>query len=294
MNKLKDLINNKKLVLSAELFAPKGIKMKGVARKVDFLKNHVDIFNVTDNQRATMRTGSLGICAWLEREKNVETVFQLNCRDRNRLALQSDLLSASLLGIKNVLVITGDHPSIGDHVNSKAVYDFDSAQLLQVIKNLNRGYDFSGNKLKGKPDILAGAAVNPCATPVDAHIMKFKKKISAGASFFQTQVIFEPEKYIEFYKKIKHMNVPVFAGISLLKNHDFAQFINNTVPGITIPDKILNRLKNTVDVKKERVEIACEIVEKLKNYVDGFHFMVFGLEKEIPVIIEKTSLNRQF
>ncbi|MFA5479914.1 MAG: methylenetetrahydrofolate reductase [Candidatus Muiribacteriota bacterium] len=287
MKSFRERIENKEMVITAELFAPKGIDMTGIKRKVEILREHVHAFNVTDNQRATMRVGSLGICAWLENKMNVETIFQLNCRDRNRLALQSDLLSASLLGIKNVLVITGDHPSVGDHKHSKAVFDLDSVQLLSVIKELERGYDFSGNELKGSPTIFSGSTINPAATPIEPHVIKFKKKVEAGAQFFQTQVVFETDKFIKFQKKIKNHNVPVIAGISLLKNYEFAKFLDETVPGLNVPEDLLERMKNSKDYKKERIEIACETIQKLKPYVAGFHFMVFGLEKEIPLILER-------
>lgn len=291
MSILKDTILSGKKVLTAELFAPKGVDMTGISKKIELLKDHIHAFNVTDNQRATMRVSSLGLCAWIEREHKVETVFQLNCRDRNRIALQSDLLAASLLGIKNVLVITGDHPSVGDHDFSKAVYDMDSVQLLHTITGLKNGMDFSGNELKGSPDIFVGATANPAARPLRPHMIKFGKKVHAGAEFFQTQVVFETDKYIEFAKQANEYGVPVIAGISLIKNVKFAHFINTSVPGLNIPEDIINRIKQSEDYKKERVTIACEIIEKLKPYVAGFHFMAFGLEKELPEIIRKTGIN---
>ncbi len=290
MSKLRELLENKEKVLTAELFAPKGIGMKNITRKLKILEPYIDLFNVTDNQRATMRVSSIGLCAYLEREFGVETVYQLNCRDRNRIALQSDLLAASLLGLKNVLVITGDHPSIGDHLYTKPVYDLDSVQLLQTIEKLNNGLDFSGNKLRGKPDIFAGATVNPVSRPMQPHLLKFKKKIRAGAKFFQTQVVFDTDLFKEFYKEAKDEKVPILAGISLIKDVEFAKFINESVPGLNIPERIMKRLSTGGDVSHTRIDVACEIIESLKDSCQGYHFMVFGLEKEIPIILKETSL----
>ncbi|MCK9223605.1 MAG: methylenetetrahydrofolate reductase [Candidatus Muirbacterium halophilum] len=290
MSILKEIILSGKKVLTAELFAPKGIDMTLISKKVELLKHYIHAFNVTDNQRATMRVSSLGLCAWIQNNFNVETVFQLNCRDRNRIALQSDLLAASLLGIKNVLVITGDHPSVGDHDFAKAVYDMDSVQLLHTISGLKKGVDFSGNELKGNPDIFVGATANPAARPLRPHLIKFGKKVHAGAEFFQTQVVFDTDKYIEFAKQANEYNIPIIAGISLIKNVKFAHFINKSVPGLNVPEETIKRLSQSEDYKEERVKIACEIIEKLKPYVAGFHFMAFGLEREIPQIIEKTKI----
>jgi len=292
MSKLRKLVENKEKVLTAELFAPKGIGMKSITKKIDILRDHIDLFNVTDNQRATMRVSSIGLCAYIERKFGVETVYQLNCRDRNRIALQSDLLAASLLGLKNVLVITGDHPSIGDHLYSKPVYDLDSVQLLQTIGKLNSGVDFSGNKLRGKPEIFAGATINPVSRPMQPHLLKFKKKVRAGAKFFQTQVVFDTGLFKEFYKEARHEDTSILAGISLIKDVKFAKFINDSVPGLNIPDRIIKRLSTGGDLSHTRIDIACEIIDQLKDSCQGFHFMVFGLEKEIPVILKETSLTR--
>ncbi len=286
----RERLKNDQTVITAELFSVKGTDMSGIERKVTLLRDYIHAFNVTDNQRATMRVSSLGVCSYIKQRFGVETVFQLNCRDRNRLALQSDILAASVLGLKNVLVITGDHPSVGDHEYTKAVYDMDSVSLIQTIDQLKKGQDYAGNSLKGKIDMFIGGAVNPSARPLEPHLMKFEKKINSGAGFFQTQVVFDAEKYKEFYKKAREFGIPVIVGISLIKNVKFAEFINRSVPGLNIPDHIIERLRTSRDYKKERIDIACELIEELKGYCQGFHFMVFGLEKEIPVILKRTGL----
>src|SRR4030042_4341984 len=209
-----------KSVITAEVGPPKGIDVHEMLEDAELLKGWVNAANVTDQQSSVMRLGSLAVCHLLK-EKGLAPIFQITCRDRNRLALQSDLLSASVLGIENVLAITGDLPVLGDHPQAKPVYDLDAVQLLEVIKGLNEGHDMMGNELKGKTHFFAGAVVNPGASThaaFELQVLKMEKKIKAGAKFFQTQAIYEPEVFAKFMKRVEEFKGPVLAGIIPLQS----------------------------------------------------------------------------
>jgi len=236
-----------------------------------------------------MRLGSLA-ASHLLRDKGFEVVFQLTCRDRNRIALQSDLLSASVLGIENVLILTGDHPSLGDHPDSKAVFDLDSVQLLQVAKTLEGGHDIAGNELKNAPKFFLGAALNPCAAPIEPELIKVEKKVKAGASFFQTQAVYDTQGFKNFMEKIKHLNIFVMAGIVLLKSAKMARYMNEKIPGINVPNELIKLMEKTSDKRKECVEISVSIIKEIKNHCHGIHFMAFGWEDLIPEIIGRLNL----
>jgi 5,10-methylenetetrahydrofolate reductase len=225
-------------------------------------------------------------------EKGLEPVYQLTCRDRNRLALQSDLLSAWALGIRNVLCLTGDHPIMGDHTEAKPVYDLDSVQLLKAASTLNQGHDMSGHELESSPDWFLGAVVTPSADPVEPQIIKMKKKIDAGAKFFQTQAIYEPDKFEQFMNKVQKFNVPVIAGMVILKNAGMARFMNENVAGINVPDDLIKEMENTAkeDRKKKAVEVTSRIISQVKPFCQGVHIMPLGWEDVIPDIIDAAAL----
>src|SRR3989338_4528413 len=188
-----------KFIVTSEIGPPKGIDIKEMLEDADLVKNRVDAINVTDLQSSVMRLGSLAVCHLLK-DRGIEPVFQVTCRDRNRLALQSDLLSAAVLGIENILALTGDYPTLGDHPEAKPVFDLDSVQPLEVIKTLQEGKDMKGNPLKGSPKFCVGAVVNPGADPIEPEIIKMEKKIEAGAKFFQTQAVHDIELFKKFLK----------------------------------------------------------------------------------------------
>jgi 5,10-methylenetetrahydrofolate reductase len=217
----------------------------------------------------------------------------MTCRDRNRIALQSDLLSAWVLGIENVLSLTGDLPALGDHPQAKPVYDLDSVQLLQVIGKLNSGTDMNGNQLKGKTDFFAGAVVNPGAdsdAALELQIMKMEKKIKAGAKFFQTQAIYEPAKFEKFMKRVAGFGAPVLAGVIPLKNAGMARFMNKNVAGVFVPDELINRMAKAEDKAKTGIEIAANLLKDLKDIGQGVHIMAIGWEKRVPEIIAAAGL----
>ncbi|MCX5711173.1 MAG: methylenetetrahydrofolate reductase, partial [Candidatus Omnitrophica bacterium] len=226
-------IQANKFLVTSEIGPPKGIETKKLLEDAELIRGRVDGINVTDLQSSVMRLGSLVVCSVLK-QAGFEPIFQMTCRDRNRLALQSDLLSAASLGIENVLILTGDHTTMGDHPEAKPVFDLDSVQLLQVARKLESGVDMKGNKLDGAfPKFCLGAVVNPGADPLEPQLMKMEKKIAAGAQFFQTQAVYDLKSFENFVSKTRHLKVPVMAGIVLLKSAGMARFMNKNVAGVT-------------------------------------------------------------
>ncbi|MDR0822196.1 MAG: methylenetetrahydrofolate reductase [Endomicrobium sp.] len=278
----KEKLKSNKFLITAELFPPKGTDISSFLMRAESLRD-LDAVNVTDNQRASMRTGSLAMCKILL-EKGFEPILQITVRDRNRIALQSELLSASVLGIENVLIISGDHPSAGEYPSAKPVYDLDVLQLIKAARTLETGIDLAGKKLKGSPKFCIGAAVNPAATPNDLQVLMLKKKILAGAEFFQTQTIFDAAQYKTFFDKIKNPNVKILAGITLIKSPKFMQFLQK-LPGVNIPIKIQERINSASDPLSEGIKICSELISDLKTFSDGVHIMAIGMEEHIPNIL---------
>ena len=292
MSKLRQALEDGKFVVSGEIGPPKGTNLEKCLEDAERLRSQVVAINVTDLQSAVMRIGSLVVCSKLV-ERGLEPVYQLTCRDRNRLALQSDLLSAWALGIRNVLCLTGDHPILGDHVEAKSVYDLDSVQLLNAADTLNQGYDMAGHELDGKPDFFLGAVVTPAADPVEPQIIKMGKKIQAGARFFQTQAIYEPSKFEQFMNQVQKFEVPVMAGLVVLKSAAMAKFMNSNVAGISVPDSIIVEIGETKreDRKKKAVEISARIIRKVKPLCQGVHIMALGWDELVPEIIREAELD---
>ena len=279
-------------VITAEVCPPKGCDCAEFLENARFLTGVVDAINVTDNQGANMRISPLAAAAMLVRE-GVEPIFQLTCRDRNRLALQSELLGAAALGIVNVLALTGDHISFGYHRSAKPVFDLDSVQLLRTMASLGSGTDMNGAPLHGVPNFYAGAAAAPEAEPFPLTLFKLEKKAAAGARFLQTQAIFNPERLGTFRDAVAPLNVKVIAGILLLKSAGMARFINRNIPGLKVPDHLIEELDRAVDPLATGVAIAGRLAAACRPYCDGLHFMAMGREDVIPAIIKDSEqLNR--
>lgn len=291
MSSLKENIAKGNFVVTGEIGPPKGTDIEKHLDMAEQIKENVVAVNVTDLQSAVMRAGSLATCHLLH-TRGVEPVYQLTCRDRNRLALQSDLLSAWILGIENVLCLTGDHPALGDHPEARPVFDFDSVQLLQAANMLNSGKDLSGHDLEGSPDFFLGAVVSPSADPLEPQIIKMKKKVEAGARFFQTQAVYDAEKFGEFVDKVNNLQVPIIAGIVILKSAEMAKFMNENIAGITIPDSLIEEMGKTEkpDLKNKAVEIAARLIRQVKPFCQGVHLMTLGWENLIPEIVAEADL----
>jgi len=286
----KEKLQSGKFLVTSEVGPAKGIDTKILLEDAELIRGRVDGINVTDLQSSVMRLGSLAV-SFLLKQKGFEPIFQMTCRDRNRLALQSDLLSAAALGIENVLILTGDHPSLGDHKSAKAVFDLDSVQLLEVVGKLEAGTDMMGNKLEGaSPQFCKGAVVNPGADPLEPQIMKMEKKIAAGAEFFQTQAIYDIKQFEIFLSKIKHLKTTILGGIVLLKSAGMAKYMNENVAGISVPDVLIKRMQETKDKSATSVEIAAELIKELKPMCQGIHIMPIGWDKKVPLVLDAAGL----
>jgi len=244
----------------------------------------VTAINVTDNQGANMRLCPLALASLLVRE-GFEPILQLTCRDRNRMALQSDLLGAAALGIENLLLLSGDHARFGDHPQARPVFDLDSVQLLQVADGLTRGHDMAGKPLTGTPVFFAGAAVTPEAEPFELMFQKFRKKVENGARFFQTQAVFDIAKLEEFMAAARPLGVPVLLGVLLLKSARMARFLNANIPGVQVPEALIARLESAADPREEGVAIARELVAAAREHCQGVHLMTLGAEERIAEIL---------
>jgi methylenetetrahydrofolate reductase (NADPH) len=278
-----------KFVITSEIGPPKGTHIQEMMADAELLRGRVDAINVTDLQSSVMRLGSLAVCHLLQ-EKGLEPIFQVTCRDRNRLALQADLLSASVLGIRNVLALTGDYASLGDHPQSKPVFDLDSVNLLKVIKTLEGGTDMVGNALQGAPRFFPGAVVNPGGNPVEAQIIKMEKKIKAGANFFQTQAVYDVGAFEKFMKRVTPFRVPVLAGIILLKSAGMARFMNKNVAGVFVPEPLIQKMAKAEDRVKTSIEIGAELIRDLKGMCQGVHIMPIGWESKVPALLDAARL----
>jgi methylenetetrahydrofolate reductase (NADPH) len=286
ISRLQRKLDAGEIVITAEVSPPKGTDCGEFLDKAASLRAHVDSINVTDNQGANMRISPLAAAALLVRS-GIDPVFQITCRDRNRMALQSELLGAAALGVVNVLALTGDHISFGDHPQAKPVFDLDSVQLLDAISGLNSGRDMSGNPLQGVPDFYAGAAAAPEAEPFPLTLFKLEKKVKAGARFLQTQAIFTPEKLRTFRDAISHLDVKIIAGVFLLKSAGMARYVNAHIPGLTVPAEIIEELESASSPLAKGVEIARRLVCELRPFCDGLHIMAMGKEDLIPEIIKE-------
>lgn len=280
-----------KFIITAEISPPKGCDTKAMLKDASLIKDYVDAVNVTDNQRAVVRMSPLAACSLLNL-KGCETIMHLTCRDRNRLALQSELLGAFALGIRNILVMSGDYPTKGDHAGAKPVYDLDSVQLLGLIQKLNRGFDFSGNRLHGKTELCAGAVTNTESN--ELALIKLGKKIKMGARFIQTQAVFDADSFLEFKEalesKIHGERVKIIAGIMPLKSEKNAVFLNSNIAGIKIPDDIINKMRNTKNPEALGMKIAAGLIKELRGMCDGIHIMPVGNHENTREILEMAGI----
>jgi len=298
MSQLEERLKAGEFVVTGEIGPPKGTNVAhGLEEAEHFLKGKVVAVNVTDNQTAVMRVGSLAVCRLLF-ERGIEPVFQMVCRDRNRIALESDALSAAVLGIENVLALTGDHVVMGDHREAKPVHDLDSVGLLQALARLESGSDlgadFKGNpnQLDGSPKFFKGCCVTPCGKNPQAQIIKLEKKVEAGAQFVQTQAVYDPATFERFMAGMRHLKVPVLVGIVVLKSAGMAKYMNRSVPGVQVPDAIIKRLAEASkeDLKKVSTEIAARLVREMKPMCQGAHLMTLGWDDLVPGIIAQAGL----
>jgi 5,10-methylenetetrahydrofolate reductase len=291
---LQSKLESGKFAISCEFGPLKGTDTHEIKVNIEILKGKVDAANVTDQQSSVMRLCSL-VTSALCVQGGLEPIFQMTCRDRNRIALQSDLLGAWVMGIKNVLALTGDLPSLGDHPQAKGVFDLDSVTLLSAITRLNEGFDLSGNELTGKPSFFAGAVVkveSNTEASTELQIAKMQKKIAAGAKFFQTQAVYDANSFGKFMKRVEKFKVPVMAGIIPLKNAGMAKFMNANVAGVHVPDDLIQKMSAAPkeDREKTGIQIAAGLIKQMKPLCQGVHIMAIGWEKRVPEIMAVAGL----
>jgi len=286
---LREAFQTKDFVVTAEIGPPKGTDVSELVEHIELLKDKVDALNVTDNQSSVMRISSLAVCR-LILDHGGEPILQLTCRDRNRLALQSELLSAAVLGVRNVLCLTGDYVSVGDHPQAKPVFDLDSVQLLQVVCMLNQGKDLAGNEMQGATDLFPGAVVTPEADPIEPQMIKFAKKVAAGARFFQTQAVYDLDNFKRFMERARQYDVKIMAGIVLLVSAGMAKYMNKNVPGIFVPDALIDEMAAAPKGKRLEagIRIAGRMIRQLREekLCDGVHIMAIGKEAVVPEILK--------
>ncbi|UCD13897.1 MAG: methylenetetrahydrofolate reductase [Thermoplasmatales archaeon] len=295
---LEKVLLNGNFAVTAEIGPPKGSDPNSIMKKAKMLNGYADAFNITDNQTAVVRMSSFAGCSILLK-MNMEPIMQMTCRDRNRIALQSDILGASALGIKNILFLTGDHQSFGNHPSAKGVFDIDSLQLIQIAKNMrDNGMFQNGEEItSGRPDVLIGAAANPFANPFEVRIDRLSKKITAGADFIQTQSVYNLEIFTKWIDDVRangfDKKVHILAGVTPLKSVNMTNRMKFHVPGVDIPDTIYKRIKNARDPKKEGYSIALETLLELKNIngIHGVHITALFWEDIIPSLVKEASIH---
>jgi len=291
----REALKTKDFIITAEAGPVKGANTEKMLEHIELLKDRVDALNVTDNQSSVMRYTSLGTCL-LVKEHGGEPIFQITCRDRNRLAIQADLLFAYSRGINNVLCLTGDSVDVGDHKEAKPVFDLDSVQLIHLVHTLNSGEDMAGNELDGGVDFCIGASATPSADPLEPQLMKFQKKLDAGVDFIQTQAIYDLDEFKRFMEHARKMDegVKILAGIVLLVGAKMASFMNENVPGIFVPQYLIDQLAQAPKggALSKGIEIARRLIRQIKEekICDGVHIMAIGREERVPEILEAAGL----
>ncbi|MDL1974876.1 MAG: methylenetetrahydrofolate reductase [Deltaproteobacteria bacterium] len=293
---LEKILASGQFAVTAECGPPKGTSGKVIQRKGDILKSHCDALNVTDNQTAIVRMSSLSGCVLL-RQAGVEPVMQMVVRDRNRLAIQADILGAVALGIRNVLCLSGDHQKFGNHPTAKGVYDIDSIQLIQTLKQMRDDNKFlSGDDISGDVPLFLGAAANPFADPFEFRVIRLAKKIKAGADFIQTQAIFDVPKFARWMEMVRDRGLDekthILAGVIPVKSVGMARYMRNNVSGLSVPKELVDRMADAEDAKEEGVKICLETIEQLKEIdgIHGVHVMAVAWEDIVPQIVEKAGL----
>lgn len=293
VSKFKEALNSDEFIVTSEIGPPKGTNIENMLHHIDLLKDKVTALNVTDHQSSVMRFPSIGGCLAI-RERGGEPILQMTCRDRNRLALEAELLFAYTRDIRNVLCLTGDAVPIGDHKEAKGVFDIDSLQLLRTIRELEAGKDLGGNELDGSVEFCAGAIVTPEANPIEPQLIKFEKKVEAGAEFFQTQAIYDIDKFSKFMEYARKFKVKILAGIVLLVSARMAKYMTDNVPGIFVPQYLIDELASAPkgEALNKGIEIAGRMISTLKKEAicDGVHIMAIGKEEVVPDIMKAAGM----
>jgi len=290
------VLENGRFAVTAEVGPPKGAGTSGVLKKGEKLKNFTDAINVTDNQTAIVRMCSLAGCTLLKR-LDIDPVLQMVVRDRNRIAIQSDILGAVAMGIGNILCLSGDYQSFGNHPTAKGVYDLDSTQLISTLKKMRDERKFiCGEDVAGELPVFIGAVENPFADPFEYRVLRLARKVKAGADFIQTQAVFDVPKFARWMKAVKEhgldRQVHILAGVIPVKSAGMARYMRDYVSGVTVPDEVVTRMEQAADAKDQGLKICLEIIEQIMDIpeVHGVHIMAVGWEDMVPIIVEQAGL----
>ncbi len=289
---LREKLESGKFVVTCEINPPKGMEVTDQLKELDHLKGRVDAIAATDNKSSVMTMSAL-IFSYFLKERGFEPILSMSCRDRNRLALQADLLGAASIGVQNILVVTGDYASMGDHPQAKPVFDLDAVQLLKTLKILAQGQDLGNNLIKGKPVFFPGATVSPLPSTeaaLELQLIKMEKKAAAGAKFFLTQPVFDLPAMENFMKRAAKISLPVLAGVLPLKSVSMARFLNKNMPGIFVPEEIISEMSSAPDRIKASITISAKLMRSLQGICQGIHLIPAGWEKFLPAIFEAARL----
>lgn len=293
MPRITDLVRSGRFVVTSELTPPKGLDLAPMLEAALSLAGFVDAFNLTDSHNARMSMAPIGAARRLL-DEGIEPILQMTARDRNRIAIQADLLAAAALGVSNVVLMTGDAPAHGDHPDARAVFDLGSVEIIRAVRGLNEGRDLSGNPLRGAPELSIGAVVNPGNPDLDGEMARMAAKVEAGARFFQTQAVYDVPAFERFARRLDRfagLGVAVIAGIIPIRSVRMARYLNENVPGIEVPEALIEEVAGSGDVDATGVSIAARTVAGLRSRCQGVHLMTLGREALVPAIVEQAGLS---
>ena len=290
MQTFSEVLKSGRFVVTSELNPPKGTDLSTLFRHAETLSGIVDAFNVTDSAGANMTMAPVAAARGLL-DKRIEPIMQVTGRDRNRIALEADLLAAAALGVTNVLCMSGDPPGRGDHPDAVGVFDLRAETLLDAVRAMNSGADIYGNELKGTPSIFAGAVANPGADDVDHELARMEEKVRRGAAFFQTQAVYDAAAFETFMETARGFGVPVLAGMIVLKSARMARFLNDKLPGVSVPQSIIDEIDAATDRAATSIQITARLIREVRDMCDGTHIMAIGWESRIPAILREADLS---
>ena len=291
METFSDALSSGEFVVTTELNPPKGTDLEPLMRRAESLSGMVRAFNVTDSAGANMTMAPIA-AAHLMIDRGIEPILQVTGRDRNRIALEGEILAAAALGIRNVLCMSGDPPGRGDHPHAKGVFDLKAETLLDAVKAMNSGTDMYGNDLMGSPTLFAGAVANPGADDMDTELARMEEKARMGAAFFQTQAVYDAASFEKFMEGARGFGAPILAGMIVLKSGRMARFLNDKLPGVTVPQSIIDEMDGAEDRAAAGVRITARLIDEVRGMCDGTHIMAIGWESRIPAILEAAGLGR--
>ncbi len=287
-----DSLSSSRFLVTAELNPPKGTDLSDMLKKAESLRGWIDAFNLTDSASAIMTMAPIAAALALK-QQGFEPILQLTGRDRNRIAIQGDMLAAASLGIENIVCMGGDPPGAGDHPDAKPVFDLDTLALLKAARSMNEGADMMGKALKGSPAYTIGAVANPGAPELDKEIARMGDKVRDGAEFFQTQAIYEPEEFAKFMEQAAQFGKPIIVGFIILKSGNMARRLNETLPGVSVPEALIEELDAADDKSAKSIEIGGRIISAIKDMCHGVHVMAIGWESRIPAMLEAAGIPRR-